>query len=343
MKNMLGLLLLVGFLCCPVVGERVIPLPEDLIKPFRVVVDDQRIFIAAGPEVYVLDKSDGRLLNRFGKEGEGPGEFKLFPEYAPELDVNAQGILASSLGKISLYSPQGNLIWEKKMAGLPMDRFSRLLEDRIIDQRLIRDGAVLYQAYFLCGMDQSEEREFHRHKYYRQRPTFNPIASGLYVSNVYVHGGEIFLGGEIGSGSVHVYDSGGRPLRVIRPPFDPVPFTAKDKQSWIDSYMSNDEYKQIYERIKDSFAYPDVFPLFQNLVLADGRLYFQTFKRNDAHGENEVVITDLNGKVIRRVWLPFVEYFDYTPNPYTFRDETLYQLVENEDTEVWELHLSEIR
>jgi hypothetical protein len=55
-----------------------------------------------------------------------------------------------------------------------------------------------------------------------------------------------------------------------------------------------------------------------------------------------VVIFTLKGELIKRVWLPFDEYFDFTPCPYIIHNKKLYQCVDNEDEDRWELHIINI-
>jgi hypothetical protein len=330
------------FILFPVEAKQIFTLPE-VVKPFRVNVDDRHIFIGDGPAIFIFSREDGRLIKKFGKAGEGPREFKLFPEFSPELDIRPDGILVNSLGKISFFSNSGDFKWEKKSPGYVLEHFNRLWGDQIVGQRVERDAETLYLVEKLYDLNFGNEREFHRHKYYLQQGKHNPIQRGIYISNFYIQDGQVFVGGAIDSGTIHVYDLKGRHIRNIKPSFDRVPFTAKDRQGWIDSYMSNDEYKQLYERRKKWFDYPEFFPLFQNFIVADGRIYIQTYKRNDKQGTNEVLVLDLNGKLIKKVWIPLVEFWDFSPNPYSIENSKLFQVVENSDTEEWELHITPIK
>lgn len=314
----------------------IFPMPE-VIKPFRVNVDGRHIYIGDGPNIHVYSITDGRLLTRFGKAGEGPREFRLFPEFSPELDIQPEGILVSSLGKISFFTKAGEFQWEKKSPGYVLEHFNRLLSEHIVGQRVERDNNEFNLVLNLYDKDFSEKTEFHRHGYYLKRGKYNPIQRGIYISNFFIFDSLIYVGGAIDSGTIHVYDRQGKKVREIKPPLDPVPFTKKDRQGWIDSYISNDEYKQLYERRKKWFNYPDFFPLFQNFIVADNRIYIQTYKRNEQKGANELVILDLNGKLMKKTWVPLVEFFDFTPNPYTIGGNRLYQVVENLETEAWEL------
>lgn len=325
----------------PVFGKQVIPL-ADVIKPFRVNVDDKHIYIGDGPVIFVLNRQDARFINKFGKAGEGPQEFKLFPEFSPELDIQPGGILVNSLGKISFFSKNGDFKWEKKSPGYVLEHFNRLSGNKIVGQRVERDADTLYLVEKLYDLDFGNEKEFHRHRYYLKQGKHNPIQRGIYISNFYIHEGKIFVGGTIDSGIIHVYGLQGKKIGDIKPPFDRVPFTEKDKQGWIDSYMSNDEYKRLYERRKKWFDYPEYFPRFQNFILADNRIYIQTYKRNEIEGTNEFFVMDLTGKLLKKLWVPLVEFWDFSPNPYTIEDGLLFQVVENVDTEEWELHITPI-
>lgn len=325
----------------PAHGKKIFPLPE-VIKPFRVYVDEKNIYIGDGASILILSKKNGQLQKKFGKAGEGPQEFKLYPEFSPELDIQ-EGILVNSVARISYFSKDGEFKWEKKSPGYARENFNRLWDQKIIGQRIARDGDILFLTMSIYDLDFSNPRVFHRHEYYFQRTRYNPIQRGIYMSNFYVSHGKIYVAGAIDSGQIHVYNREGKNIKVLRPPLEKVPFTEKDKQSWIDSFTSNDEYKRQYERLKNFFDYPEFFPLFQNFIVADNRIYIQTYKRNEKLGTNEFFVLNLDGTLIKKRWLPLVEFWDFTPNPYTINEGRLYQVVEDPETEEWELHIISIK
>lgn len=339
--KLIGIWTILILLVIPVHGNQVFQLP-DLVKPFRVNVDESHIYIGDGPQIYIFAQKDFKLVKRFGRAGEGPQEFKLFPEFSPELDIQKDGILVNSLNKVSLFLKNGDFLWEKKSPGYVLEHFNRLWGDKIVGQRVERDSEILYLVIKLYDRDFSDELEIHRHPYYLKWGKYNPIHRGIYISNFYVYGDRLFVGGAVDTGTIHVFDKAGKKSYEIKPGLDRVPFTEQDRQGWIDSYMSNDEFKQLYERRKKWFAYPEYFPLFQNFIVADNRIYIQTYKRNDTAGTNELLVLDLTGKVLKKLWIPLVEFWDFSPNPYTIGDGRLYQVVENQETEEWELHVIRI-
>lgn len=59
-------------------------------------------------------------------------------------------------------------------------------------------------------------------------------------------------------------------------------------------------------------------------------------------GGYEFFIYDLEGKFLKRLFLPVVYRNSLMPFPYAIMHNTFYQLIENENAEVWELHCLEI-
>jgi len=354
MKKGIMILTILLLAAIPVLSARIVPLPQHL-KPFRIRVDRDQVFITEGPEIFIYSAKDFSLQAKFGKAGEGPREFKLAPEYSGEIDIQRDNILVSSIGKISLFSRVGEFIGEKSVTTLRRICMYRFLNHRLVGEKYLVEGGELYRAVNLYDTQAADERspwgkeldkikEIHRNKYYIQRgKQFSPIERGLYIPNFYIHENRIYIGGDMNTGTIHVYDKEGNKLFIIKPELDKVKFTEADKKGWIDSYFSNAEYKRQYELIKDRFHYPEFFPFWQNFIVADNKIYVQTYKRDKEDKRNEFVILDLDGKPVKKVWLPMSEYFDFTPNPYTIDGGKLYQFVENEEKEEMELHITDIQ
>jgi hypothetical protein len=339
-KTLLAIVVLL-FTASFILAAKVIPL--DLYKPFRIRTDGERIFIGQGAEIFIYSANDYKLLKKFGKAGEGPQEFKLRPEFSPEIDVHTDTLVATSIGKVSFFTKAGKFLHEKKVTGIGYSQFYRKSGDKLVGERFLRGGDTRYRAVSIYDSNLNKIKEIFRYKHYIQRgKQYNPIERGLYLPNFYIHDHKIFIGGEIDSGTIHVFDTGGKALYTVKPGLEKVKFTGADKKGWIDSYFSNSEYARQYDRIKKKFKYPAYFPLFQDFIAADRRIYIQTYKRDETDTKNEFYILTLEGQLIKRVWLPLEEYFDFTPCIYTIQGGKLYQVVENQDEERWELHISEV-
>lgn len=376
MKKSIIVFIILFLAAMPVLSARVVPMPQHL-KPFRIRVDHEQVFITEGPEIFIYSLKDFALQAKFGKAGEGPEEFKLIPEFSGEIDIQEDKILVSSLGRVSFFSRAGTFLDEKKTKASRRICMYRSVGDKIAGESYLIEGGELYLTVSLYDTARSATapgkprhtvpaelkkssqknkllangntgltkiKEIHRDRYFIQRgKQFNPIARGVYIPNFYIHENRIFIGGEMNTGTIHVYDKDGKKLYIIDPGIDKVKFTEADKKGWIDSYFSNAEYKRQYERLKDRFHYPEFFPLWQNFIVADKKIYVQTYKRDKEDKRNEFFILDLDGKLIKKVWLPMAEYFDFTPNPYTINGGKLYRFVENEEKEEFELHITDIK
>ena len=327
---------------CTGVGfsKKIVPLPGHL-NPNSVCAEGDQIYITEEASIYIYGSKDFKLRKKFGRKGEGPQEFKLFPEYSPDFDVHADIFVATSIGKVSLFTKEGKFIDEKKVTGEGPIQFYRKLGDKLLGERFLRDrDKTVYRGIIIFDANLKPVKEVFRYKHYAQQgKQYSPIERGLYIPNFFIHDNKIFIGGEIGSGTIHVFDTTGKSLYTFQPQLDKVKFTEADKRGYIDSYAN---YPQFYERLKRRFKYPDYFPLWQNFIVADKRIYVQTYKRNKEDTKNEVVIFTLKGELIKRVWLPFDEYFDFNPCPYIIQNKKLYQCVDNEDEDRWELHIINI-
>lgn len=346
MLRRLFIIVLLMFFAVNMAAEtKVLPMDEH-VKPFRIRVDDQRIYIGEGPEIFIYSRDEFKLLHKFGKAGEGPQEFKLIPEFSPDFDVNSDMIVAFSIGKLSFFTKTGKFKKELKLTTGGGFQFYRAAGNkRLIGERVIRTKEKnLYVTVDFYDDQLKNTGEIFRFKHPVQPgKKFSPIRRGIYIPNFFIYDGKIFIGGALHSGTIHVFDIKGKFLYKIKPPLEKVPYTEADKRSYIEEVTANDEYRKYYERIKHMHKYPDHFPMFQDFVVTGGRIYVQTFKRNKEDTQNEVFILDLEGKLIKRVWLPFDEYMDYTPCPYMIHKNKLYQCVDDEDEGDWKLHITTIK
>jgi hypothetical protein len=86
---------------------------------------------------------------------------------------------------------------------------------------------------------------------------------------------------------------------------------------------------------------PDYFPAVRKLCAADHKLYVVTFK--EAAGKNEVLVFSTKGIFLEKIHLPVKERNPEQLFPFSFSNDTFYQLVENEEKENWELFITQIK
>ena len=73
------------------------------------------------------------------------------------------------------------------------------------------------------------------------------------------------------------------------------------------------------------------------MVINNEKLYVRTYKKSGE--KTEFFILDSKGKLLEKVFIPIYERNRRNYYSYSICDGKVYQLIENEDTEEWELHI----
>lgn len=92
--------------------EKIAEIDAILKNPRLAYLDNEYLYIYESREwtVYVYSRKNYRLVGKFGRNGEGPGEFKMIHNFMAYNDF----ILVNSPGKNSFFSREGKLIKEER-------------------------------------------------------------------------------------------------------------------------------------------------------------------------------------------------------------------------------------
>ena len=96
-------ILLVIFMSSFILETRIVHL-EEILKPVTINLDKDQIYITEGASIYIYSLKDFKFVKKFGKEGEGPHEFKIIPQLPLIINVQTDKLLVNSLGKISRFT-----------------------------------------------------------------------------------------------------------------------------------------------------------------------------------------------------------------------------------------------
>lgn len=99
--------------------------------------------------------------------------------------------------------------------------------------------------------------------------------------------------------------------------------------------------KAIYGGIKKWIKFPDYFPIIQRFNVSDNIIYVLTFNREE--NKSEFFLFNMKGEFLKKLMVPFAVKDPVGFYPYYINNGKLYQLIENEETDLWELHLEEIK
>ncbi|MCK4944015.1 MAG: hypothetical protein KAS65_10575 [Candidatus Aminicenantes bacterium] len=334
MRKIIGLLMVFMIMGSGLIQAKKVATFTDILKPGRMVIEDDQIYITEDTTVYIYSSQDYRFIKKFGKAGEGPREFLRFVIVIPHQDH----LIINSFGKISLYTREGEFIKEIKASGGINFNYQPLGKNYVGVSISLEDN-TRYESINLYDSQLKKIKTILKRESDTQ-PTKNVIKilnSTLqfltFENKLYIVEGKEFV--------IKVYDMDVKELMVIKRDYDRVKFGEADKQKIFKELESNPRTKQYLDVLKKMAVFPDTYPAIVSIFQRDDFIYAMTFRRQD--DTYEFFIFDGNGNFLKKIFIPFVFQTAMTPYPFSIKDGKLYQLIENEETEEWELYQSEIK
>jgi hypothetical protein len=307
-------------------GERLTTFPQ-LSKQAIIKVGENLICINEGAAVFLYDLNDFKLIKKIGKKGEDPGEFSL----DSIINILKEKIMIESRGKLSFYSFKGDLI--KEIRRLPKYRRLKLLEDRYVASSGILSKDVYHNAAKILDADFNELKTFYHDeaKYHQKKQNTNYSSAWMFdvsEKKCFIVGSSDF--------KIDVFNKNGESLYTIAPEYERV----KISQEFIDAffeYIKKRRGMQRYHYVKKKVRFPEFFPAISDLVVDGGYVHVITYRRKK--NQSEVFVFDLEGKLVKKTFVP-LQYSGHGLSflPYSIKNNYLYQLIENEEEEEWELH-----
>lgn len=326
-----------------VAGGRVLPAADaqarvipDVMNPDSIALDDTRIYITQGPEVFIFNRRSLERVSVFGKAGEGPREFRLVPGLPLILNVEGKELEVNSFGKVSYFSKAGEFLREKRTQGgfifmaLP-------LGENLACWGLALESQVRYRTIELRDRDLKKLRTIVKQKDEFQSPgqgmnilsasfTFSVLKDRLWVA----HSPDF---------TIHVYDARGDLADTIQLDHPRREMTQADRDNVLEFLKTDRGTKDFFELLKP-IRFQDQYPAIVAVFAAQDKMYVMTWRRKDER--SEILVLSPDGKVEKKLWLPVAYQNAVRPAPFAIRDNRLFQLVENDDEE-WELHITPIQ
>jgi hypothetical protein len=327
------------FLTALVYGKQVAVL-DDVSQPQYLAIDDNYLYISENHTVYIYSLKDYSLVTSFGKAGEGPREFKLQKPVTIPLVVDAQteNLVITCLGKVSFFTKKGQFLKEHRITDIPMSAMVQPVGKRFARARLFNDGSTTVTSILICDADMKILKEAYKQPYYfQQGKQMNPLGRPLLFATDMTTD---HLMVDTGNGPVHVFDSEGKKKFTIQPKTEKIPFTAGHKKEILNFYKTDPRVKQYWDYLKNIIRFPQHFPPVFVAIPANGNVYLLTFRRKN--GKGEYLIYDKTGAFVKQTFVPTSYISVMEPYPMIIKDKKLYQLVENEDDEEWQLHINAI-
>ncbi len=336
--KLIALIIMLPLLVNMTFATKVVPLP-DLLQPELIRVDENQMYITEGANIYIYSLKDFHLIKKFGKQGEGPQEFMTGVGVVGVMwmEIQPDHIFIHTMGKISTFSKQGTFIKEKKIS-LAYGAVMHPIGNRFVGIGFPSEKGIRYWTFNIYDSNLNIIKEM-----YRYERTFYPGRDidllGIRMPDFCVYDKKIFVADTLKTGAIYVFDQNGNQLYSINPGYEKVEITREVEKRLRDN-SSAGRQRQFYEMYKHKIKFPKYFPAMRFMTAADGKLYIMTYKTKE--DKTQFLIFTTKGTFLKKVFLPIkdmeVRYFC----PFTIKNNKLYHLYDNENTEGWELHITTI-
>ena len=305
-----------------------------LYQPGPFAVDARgRIFVAdRSDQVIKVFDADGRYLHAIGAKGRGPGEFLQIVDLAFLPDGR---LLVMDMGnrRTSQFTPEGEHLesctWPGFLFRVLMSTDSSFTTEEMTMAPASREKWVK-SLDFSC----KEARSY--------GPFRPPEVSVKKQGKMAVAIGQPHAPSSIFAGDgqrqwlyhcfnnayvIEVYDETGRLFRKIDRPYEPVPFTEKDKQAFLARFEKGDN--PLFAQLAKEMEFPEVKTVAAELLVDDaGRLWVRTNETRDEKGGQATAydVFDPDGYYLARVWS--------SVHPWLFSRGKMYSRVTDEETEL---------
>lgn len=339
MKKIIFLLILLFLLALTelVTAARVAVLPG-ILKPDSIAVDNGQVIITEGASIFLYSLEDFSLQKKFGNQGEGPQEFKItsYGGTGLALDVQPRVLLVTSVGKLSLFTREGKFIKELKATHNFFGSRFLALGKQYVGLGSTMAGNINYLTVNIYDAELNKVKEI-----CKWESPYRPGAGTRVFTEPYsfcTTGDKIFTTNGI-EFTIDVYDSHGENLYAIKQEYKKLRVSEDTKKAVIDYLKTSPATKNVFQYMQP-IIFPNYLPAVRSVTVKDKKVYVLTFKREG--NKSELYIFDVKGKLLNRVFLPLKENTPLTYFPFYIKDGKLYQLVENEEEEEWELYVTEI-
>jgi hypothetical protein len=331
----------VAWLSLLIYGEKVADLPE-IMKPRGMDVDDARFYVTEDATVFIYSLKDFKLLKKFGSKGQGPQEFQVLPHVPVSVDVSTDKLIVFSIRKISYFTKEGEFIREVRALGLAL----RLIRfgDYFLGWSQTRDEGIIYSTVNIFDKNLTKIKEVYRVKDSYQGPGRGYHALPTVFTYQTYENKILVPGQDDATVDVFEFNSDLKKLFSIRVDQKPIKIGQEFKDQLTQYYKTAPETREIYETMLKPLFFPDHLPVILDFFVdsADnGTIYIITWKKEA--GKNDFYTYDMTGKFKKQVTIPLKYQNAFSTYPALIKNGKLYQLVEDEKREVWELYITEIK
>ncbi len=333
-KNILVFLLLILLFILNLYTDTVISIPE-LVNPSGIAVSNTKFYISDEAEVKIYSLKGFKFIKKFGKKGEGPGEFMLYPGHGVNIELLNNKLMINSLGKITFFKEDGTYINEIRTGKQVSLKY---IDGKYIGHGFEIKGKVNYYNLRLFNSKFKKIKDLIEWKSPIQDVKFEidmaPEYAGYHIMNdkIYANPNSEFI--------IDIFNKNGIKINSIIYPYSRIKIDNSYKKTVLAFFKTDKRWKNNFALIKKAGKFKTFFPAIKMLFIDEKRLYVQTYKKHK--DQCEFLLFNLNGKFIKKVFVPFIDSMGINIVPrHTIKNGIMYQLVENDENENWDLKVYE--
>ncbi len=308
----------------------------ELFDPFAMQMDDQYLYVSQKTDIMVYSLKDFKLVTKFGKHGEGPGEMLPFANMGVIFYLQEDGtMVVNSQTKIMIYTKKGKYIREipRKDALSQIPLYQPIGDNWVGTGIAMKEGKMHYTFNIFDGQ-MKKTKELAR-KFYMDIGARNlPLPQEPPIILVYKD--KFFMPGPAAKGlNLQARNWEGKVLNSITYETKPIKLTEQFKKDNM-AFMKKVVPEAQFAFIKQMTKFKEHFPTYMTFIPREDKLYVMTYENKD--GKYKLLIFSQKGKLLKQTMVPFDMIDGVRPAPFDVKDNTFYQLVENIDDETFELH-----
>lgn len=319
---------------------------NEVLKPEMLKVSGNEIYVVEGSTIFMYSLENLKLIRKFGKKGEGPGELKSVPKFSNTVLIYPEFVLAESIDKVIYFSKKGEVL--KEMRKYPETLRIMPVGKNFVGKKIgPGENGKRCSTLNLFNPKMEKIKEFYRQEFFQQGMQIQLIPESL---NFWVYEDKIFIEKSSHGFLIEVFDAGGKELYKIKKEYKGFKVTDEHKEKIIEALKAEPHIKiQGWENIKKmiTFKFADSFPPIRDIFINSRKIYVRTFDRKD--NKDKYLVMDLKGGILKSAYLPRMEYGYLTqlvglgPKYYWVDNDKFYYLKDNEADETWELHVTAIK
>ncbi len=329
-KYRVRMVILMVFLVCSIhfLSAEKLAVLKEVLQPEKLVIDGNQLYVREKETFYIYSMTDFKLTGKFGRRGEGPGDFRTPPDLCvfPDYLFCEDGIA----NRLSFFSRDGILKYEIRIPDNVYD--INIVGKNFIGVESEIDPKTMITTKNINFYTKDFEQIMELSNWHGQESIFFPRGSNkkfdlevIRDSFSYdVYDDRIYLADTRKGFYIAVYDSSGNKIYEIKKEYE----KKEVSQEFKSKYTKKDDSK--INRLKNiNFVFRDYFPAFDRIEVKSGKIYVWTHEHKK--DKQELLILDLRGKIIKKTFLTSQRY-------YSLVDYKYYCLIENEN-EDYELHV----